>query len=131
MTGALLLLRRAWPALAAVAVLAALWAYGNARYQSGRNSRNLEVGALIIDLATARDNQAKLSRSIADQNAAIDALAKAGEAARRTALEAREKAAREVRGNAALKARLDALGRAGGRGCPVVKVNAEGWSKLS
>ena len=35
MTAALLLARRFWPILAALAVLAALWAYGNSRYRDG------------------------------------------------------------------------------------------------
>ena len=127
---ALLLLRRIWPALAALAVLAALWAWGNSRYRAGRDSRKPEIAALKADLKTATDNQAKLWSAIADQNAAIEALAKAGETARKTALEAREKAAKEARGNAALKARLDAVARAGGKACPVVPVAREAWGKL-
>lgn len=80
---AILFLRRFWPALAALAVIGALWAWGNARYEAGvaaeRAAWEQEAARLRAIAATeALERQAAVNAANAAatrSQAALDALA--------------------------------------------------------
>ena len=69
---ALLLLRRFWPILAAVAVLLALWAWGNSRYDAGVAKERAEWQASRAELLELRRQRADWSA--ADLARKIDAI---------------------------------------------------------
>ena len=71
MTAALLLARRIWPILAALAVIAALWAYGNSRYRDGVQAERGKWEAVAA--AQALEAAAQAARQQAAVNAANDA----------------------------------------------------------
>ena len=76
MTAALLLARRFWPILAALAVLAALWAYGKSRERDGVRGERAKWQAVAA--AQALEAAAQAAR----QQAAINAANTAATAAR-------------------------------------------------
>ena len=62
MTAALLPARRIWPILAALAVIAALWAYGNSRYRDGVQAERAKwqkSRAELLDLRYANQHRAE------------------------------------------------------------------------
>jgi uncharacterized membrane protein affecting hemolysin expression len=80
---ALLLLRRFWPILAAVAVLLAIWSWGNARFDAGVAKERAEWQAEASRLrATAAQEAAQRAAAVTAANdaatrsqASLDALA--------------------------------------------------------
>ncbi len=69
---ALLLLRRFWPALAAIAVLLALWAWGNSRFDAGVAKERAAWQAARAELLELRRQRADWSA--ADLARKIDAI---------------------------------------------------------
>lgn len=116
--------RKIMPALAGVALVAGvLWA----AYDAGRDSRNKEVAALILERNTAVANVATLETAIARQNAAIAAAGQSASAAQDAAGRAAKPAtARDAR----LRAHLAAIARNGAAGCVVPPAVHDAWKGL-
>jgi uncharacterized membrane protein affecting hemolysin expression len=80
---ALLLLRRFWPALAALAIIAALWGWGQHRFNAGRDAERAEWEAEASRLRTiAAQEAAQRAAAVTAANdaatrsqASLDALA--------------------------------------------------------
>lgn len=110
-----------------VGALALLWV----AYDRGADSRQPEIDAAKRDLATATANVANLKAAVREQNAAVEALAKAGDRAKADAAKAVEAGQRRAREVASLKARLDALARQKGPcAAPVPDAVKDAWEAM-
>ena len=92
------------------AILAGLliwWIYSGG-VERGERSRDGEVAGLIADRDTLRRNQSALELAIAEQNAAVEALAEAARQSGAAAARSTREAARMRETTAALRARLAA-----------------------
>lgn len=89
--------------------------------------------ATSADLAQARANRKALEAALAEQLAAVDALARKGEAARAEAAKAENRAAEQRKAATALRGRLEADLRQSAGNTPVAltPVQEEAWNALA
>ena len=120
-----------WWVYAVIAAALVVLGYGHTRYKAGEHSRDKEVAGLHQTIATDAASIVTLKRSIADQNAGIEALAKQGADAQDAANRATARAAKFKTEAAGLQAKLRARGRAvTPHPCAVDPINADAWETL-